>query len=119
MRRPAPAGRNAAGSRAPRSIGDALRAAAAAAAPETLLAAVQATWTDVAGDRVAAEARPVSEHEGVVTIACGKATWAQELDLLGPTLLERLNAVPAVADRGPVAGLRFTADAARHEDPSG
>lgn len=118
MRRRAPAGRDAARSRAPRSIGAALRDARAATAPETLLAAVQATWTDVAGDRVAAEAWPVSEREGVVTVACRKATWAQELDLLGPTLRERLNAVPAVAGRGPVAGLRFTADATRHEDGS-
>ena len=34
----------------------------------------------------------------MVTIACRSATWAQELDLLQPELLERLNAALAAAD---------------------
>ena len=33
---------------------------------------------------------PVSEREGVVTIACRSATWAQELDLMQNELLESL-----------------------------
>ena len=86
----------------------------------TLLAAVQETWPGVAGDAVAAEASPVSERDGVVTVACRSATWAQELDLLQSELLERLNAAISVADpegpEAPISGLRFTADAARHEN---
>jgi predicted nucleic acid-binding Zn ribbon protein len=80
-------------------------------APETLLAAVQSCWREAVGQQVAAEAEPVSERDGLVTIACRSATWAQELDLLSDELLERLNE----ALSGPrVTTLRFTADAARH-----
>ena len=32
------------------------------------------------------------ERDGVVTVECRAATWAQELDLLQAELLERLNA---------------------------
>jgi predicted nucleic acid-binding Zn ribbon protein len=67
---------------------------------------------------VAAEAEPVAERDGVVTVACRSATWAQELDLLGPELLGRLNEALAEAGQpGPearVRGLRFTADLSRH-----
>jgi len=68
---------------------------------------------------VAAEASPVSERDGLVTVACRSATWAQELDLLQSELLERLNAAVFAADpegpEAPILGLRFTADASRHE----
>jgi predicted nucleic acid-binding Zn ribbon protein len=98
--------------RSPRSIGDALRAVRAETVPETLLAAVQSCWRQAVGDQVSAQAQPVSERDGVVTIACHSATWAQELDLLGEELLERLNE----ALSGPqVKAFRFTADAARHD----
>lgn len=102
--------------KAPRSIGEALRELRVRAAPETLLAAVQEAWPAAAGERIGAEARPVGERDRVVTVACNTATWAQELDLLQEPLLERLNAAEAVAARGGVARLRFTADAARHDD---
>jgi hypothetical protein len=51
----------------------------------------------------------------LVTVACRSATWAQELDLLGPQLLERVNAALEEAGSPPVARLRFTADRARHD----
>jgi predicted nucleic acid-binding Zn ribbon protein len=98
----------------PRSLGDALRDVRAQTAPETLLAAVQSCWRDAVGDQVSAEAEPVSERDGQVTIACRSATWAQELDLLSDELLERLNEALS-APR--VTALRFTADAARHDRP--
>ena len=73
----------------------------------------------MAGATVAAEAVPVAERDGLVTVACRSATWAQELDLLQLDLIERLNAAVSEADpEGPsaaVSGLRFTADATRHE----
>jgi predicted nucleic acid-binding Zn ribbon protein len=101
--------------RTPRRLGDALGAVRDETAPATLLAAAQAAWAEAAGPAVAAQAEPVSERGGVVTVACRSATWAQELDLLGPDLLERLNSAIDPAAGGPVERLRFTADAARHD----
>ena len=104
----------------PRPLGAALRQARARAEPRTLLAATQSAWPTAAGARVAAEAEPVAERDGMVTIACRSATWAQELDLLQPELVERLNGALSEADRdaiaAPVRALRFTADAPRHID---
>lgn len=91
-----------------------MRALRDRAAPATLLAAVQLAWPEVAGPGIAAEATPVAEREGVVTIACHSAVWAQELDLMASELLRRLNE----AVGRPVARLRFTADAARHDAPT-
>jgi predicted nucleic acid-binding Zn ribbon protein len=97
--------------RAPRPAGAALRDALADTAPRTLLAEVQTLWAEACGPAVAEQARPVGEREGVVTVTCRTATWASELDLMQPRLLQRLNdLLPA----GRVRGLRFTADAARH-----
>jgi predicted nucleic acid-binding Zn ribbon protein len=105
--------------RAPRPLGAALSPATRRARPKTLLAAVQEVWPRVAGDAVAAEASPVAERDGHVTVACRSATWAQELDLLQSELLERLNTAVSKADpkgpETPVSALRFTADAARHQ----
>jgi predicted nucleic acid-binding Zn ribbon protein len=105
-------------SRQPRRVGGALRQALARAEPRTLLGAVQSAWPEVAGPQVAAEADPVSERDGVVTVACRSSTWAQELDLLQSELLSRLEEALAGHDFSPPAsplrGLRFSADAARH-----
>ena len=103
----------------PRRLGDALGAVRSQAAPATLLAAVQEQWAAVAGEAVAQQSEPVAERDGVVTIACRSATWAQELDLLAPDLLERLGAALEARDPAPAGAplerLRFTADAARHQ----
>ncbi len=105
--------------RAPRRLGSALSPARGGARPKTLLAAVQEAWPRIAGEGVAGQADPVAEREGVITIACQSATWAQELDLLQSELLERLGAALADWDaeglEAPVRGLRFTADAIRFE----
>ena len=107
-------------SRLPRPLADALRRARADAEPLTVLAAAQSAWPEAAGARIAAEAEPVGERDGVVTIACRSATWAQELDLLAPDLLERLNGALTGAGRSgqqaPVRALRFTADHSRHDN---
>lgn len=97
--------------RAPRRASPALRAALAQSSPRTLLAGVQASWRDACGEAVASEAWPVSERDGVIVVACRSATWASELDLMQGKLLERLNHHVG----GRVRGLRFSADAARHE----
>jgi predicted nucleic acid-binding Zn ribbon protein len=74
----------------PRQLGGAVAAIRAAAEPATPLAAVQRAWPAAVGERVAAEAEPVAERDGVITVACRAATWAQELDLLHDELLGRL-----------------------------
>ncbi|MGN6215392.1 MAG: DUF721 domain-containing protein [Solirubrobacterales bacterium] len=90
--------------RAPRPASSALQAALQRAAPKTSLAAVQTAWTAAVGEQLAAVATPVSERDGTLTIECADAVWAQELDLMQETLLERLRA--EVGDRAPRA-LRF------------
>lgn len=100
---------------APRSLAGALAAVRGEVAPLTLLAAVQESWSEVAGATVAARAVPVAEKGGTVTVACASATWAQELDLMQAELLARLRqglAASPFADS--LERLRFTADASRH-----
>jgi predicted nucleic acid-binding Zn ribbon protein len=75
---------------APRALSTALEGVIRDVAPQTLLARVQAVWSEVAGVRLAAAAAPVSARDGVVTVACESGVWAQELDLLAPDLLGRL-----------------------------
>jgi predicted nucleic acid-binding Zn ribbon protein len=77
--------------RAPEPFADALRDAVRKAAPDTLLARVQALWPEVAGPAIAAESAPASEREGTVMVECSGAVWVQELTLLEPDLLARLN----------------------------
>jgi predicted nucleic acid-binding Zn ribbon protein len=92
---------------APRRLDAALADLTAGLAPATSLASVQARWPDAVGPTIAAEATPVSEREGVVTIACRSAVWAQELELLGPDLVARLNELLGVPSGAPrVRGLR-------------
>jgi predicted nucleic acid-binding Zn ribbon protein len=82
------------------------------ASPQTPLAAAQAVWRDACGDAIATEARPVTERDGMITVACRSATWASELNLMQAELLERLN---DLLPERPVRELRFTADAARFD----
>ncbi|HET6448827.1 MAG TPA: DciA family protein [Conexibacter sp.] len=78
--------------RAPRPLASALAPLQASLAPRTLLAEVQRAWPEAAGAAIAREAAPVSERGGVVTVACAASVWAQELDLMAPLLIEKLNA---------------------------
>jgi predicted nucleic acid-binding Zn ribbon protein len=78
---------------APRPLSAALDGVVKDVAPATLLARVQAVWSEVAGPRLAAAAAPVSERDGVVTVACESGVWAQELELLAPDLLGGLEKV--------------------------
>jgi predicted nucleic acid-binding Zn ribbon protein len=75
--------------------------------PATLLARVQASWRVAVGPALAASATPVAEREGMVTVACDSAVWAQELDLLAPDLVGRLNERLDGAEPGRVERLRF------------
>jgi predicted nucleic acid-binding Zn ribbon protein len=40
---------------------------------------------------ISAEAVPTAERAGVVTVSCSAAVWAQELDLMAPKIIHRLN----------------------------
>lgn len=76
---------------APRPLSQALEGLTAALAPATPLARVQAIWEQAAGAAIAAAARPSGEREGVLTVTCAAAVWAQELDLMAGELIVRLN----------------------------
>jgi predicted nucleic acid-binding Zn ribbon protein len=76
---------------APRSLSDALEGLTAALAPASTLARVQAAWKLAAGPAIGAAATPTGERDGVLTITCSAAVWAQELELMAPILLGRLN----------------------------
>jgi predicted nucleic acid-binding Zn ribbon protein len=60
--------------------------------PATTLARVQEIWEPATGVAIAASARPTGEREGVLTVSCEAAVWAQELELIAPDLIPRLNA---------------------------
>ena len=93
---------------APRPLAAALAEVGAASAPPGLLPRLQAGWKPLVGATLAAEAEPVAERSGTVTIACRSAVWAQELELLSGDLLGRLNAALGTsADPQPVTALRF------------
>ncbi len=94
---------------APRPLAGAVEALAAGLQPATALGAVQRVWREVAGDAIAAEAQPIGERRGVVTIGCRSAVWAQELDLMGADLVARLN---AAIGEGVVRSLRCVATGA-------
>jgi predicted nucleic acid-binding Zn ribbon protein len=77
--------------RDPRPAGHAIAALADRLAPLTLLAEVQRVWPRAVGEVVAAQAEPTGERDGVLVVTCSSAVWAQELDLMGPELVTKLN----------------------------
>lgn len=77
--------------RTPRSLQATLMDLADDLAPQTLLADVQRAWEPAVGATIAANAAPTAERGGVVTISCAASVWAQELDLMAPQIIQRLN----------------------------
>lgn len=90
--------------RAPRQAAPAFRAARAQAAPQTPLAALQASWAEAVGPQLAAVSSAVAERAGEATIECADAVWTQELDLMRDQLLARLR--EHLGDAAPTS-LRF------------
>jgi len=78
--------------RAPRPLASALAQLTGALAPASTLARVQEVWEGAVGPAIAASARPTAERDGVLTVKCEAAVWAQELDLMAGALIPRLNA---------------------------
>ena len=77
--------------RSPRPVSFALDGIRDELEPDSLLAEVQRVWWGAVGAGIAAEAQPTGERGGVVTVACSASVWAQELDLMAPSILARLN----------------------------
>jgi predicted nucleic acid-binding Zn ribbon protein len=77
---------------APRSLSAALNGLGRMLVPATTLAQVQQIWESATGPAIAAAAQPTAERDGVLTVTCTAAVWAQELDLMAAELLPRLNA---------------------------
>ena len=96
--------------REPRPLGHAVAALAEQLAPQTLLADVQRVWPEAVGDLVAAQAEPTGERDGVLVVTCSSAVWAQELDLMAPDLIGRLN---GLLHGGEVRAMRCQAVSAR------
>jgi predicted nucleic acid-binding Zn ribbon protein len=77
--------------RAPRPLSLVVRELAATLAPASTLARVQEVWEAAVGPAIAASARPTGERDGVLSVTCDAAVWAQELDLMAAELILRLN----------------------------
>ena len=69
----------------------ALDSVTARLAPATLLAEVQMVWGEAAGEAFSSASQPTSERDGVITVSCVSAVWAQELDLMSERVLDEVN----------------------------
>lgn len=98
------------GRRAPRPLALAVNAVREGAAPATPLGRLQAVWPETAGQAIAAAAEPTAEREGIVTVSCTSAVWANELELLSAELLERIR--ERLGEAAP-RGLKFVVAGAR------
>lgn len=76
---------------APRPLSAALASLERSLEPTSVLARVQRVWEQAAGGAVATAAQPIAEREGIVTVSCSDSLWAQELEMMGPEVVERLN----------------------------
>jgi predicted nucleic acid-binding Zn ribbon protein len=90
----------------PRSLGHALSALSDELAPATVLGDVQRAWGASVGASIAEQAQPTAERGGVLTVSCASSIWAQELDLMAPQIIARLN---AALGRPSLTRLRCTA----------
>ncbi len=91
----------------PTSIADVMAAVLAQKGMTERIAQVGAIddWADVVGAQIASVTEPLSiTADGVLWVRVSTAAWMNELSLLAPTLLHRLNASPG---RAPVKQLRF------------
>jgi predicted nucleic acid-binding Zn ribbon protein len=76
---------------APRPLAAIVQDLARTLAPASTLASAQQAWEAAVGPAVAAAARPTAERDGVLTVSCEAAVWAQELDLMASELIARVN----------------------------
>lgn len=88
----------------PKSLGKAISDLRSELSPATPVVAVQAVWNEVVGEKIAAATEVIEEREGTVLIECKSAVWAQELELMAPGIIARLD--QAMGGSGPEK-LRF------------
>jgi predicted nucleic acid-binding Zn ribbon protein len=100
--------------RTPVPVAGAVQALAARLAPATPLGDVQRVWAAAVGPAIAAEAEPIAERDGTVTVLCASAVWMAEIDLMGPELAAAVNRALGT-DR--VRALRCTATRGRRRRP--
>lgn len=74
----------------PKKLGELLGSFTEEVAPQTTLASVQTIWATLVGDRIAAVTEVIDERDGVVTVQCSSAVWAQELEMMSPRITSRL-----------------------------
>ncbi len=79
--------------RAPRPLGIALETLTSTLSPPGLLSDAQRVWKAAVGEGIARAATPVGERDGTLVVACESASWAHELELLGPALVAKINAL--------------------------
>jgi predicted nucleic acid-binding Zn ribbon protein len=76
---------------APRPLSIALESLQRTVAPSTPLARIQHAWPAAVGAVVAANASPLRERNGTVTVYCPQAVWAQEVTLMAAEVAANLN----------------------------
>ena len=76
---------------APRHIAGTVQDLTKKLTPPSLLARVQQNWIEVVGETIAAQAQPIKERDGVITVRCRSSVWASELVMMAPDLVARLN----------------------------
>jgi predicted nucleic acid-binding Zn ribbon protein len=76
----------------PRPLAIAIDGLTSSLEPATTLARAQRGWERAVGERIALAGRPTGEREGVLTVTCADSVWSAELEMMGPELVERLNA---------------------------
>lgn len=80
-----------------------------AVSPETPEADVQTAWPEAVGQQVAEVTRVAGERDGVVTVECESAVWAEELGLMEVRIREGLNRVLAARGGEPIEAISFRA----------
>ena len=78
-------------------------------APETFEAEIQTVWRAAVGDRLAEVTRVSGEREGVVTVDCESAVWAEELALMETRIRNSLNGALEARGGEPVQRISFRA----------
>ncbi len=96
------------GKRGPAPLGEALAAwlAERGLAERVAQAGVIAEWPALVGERIAQVARPEAiTADGVLRVCVATSAWANELSLMTPQIIARLNA----GRRGRIRGIRWIA----------
>ena len=62
-------------------------------------------WDEIVGKEIAAKTRPLKIFKGVLHISVANPTWANELNMMSPELIERINVFIGVPE---IKKLKFT-----------